>query len=98
VVLGDEHGHRGCWLHTNHFLDPELAALHPPFIYDSMPRLARMRTLVDAKWGDHTVETMKSVLADHGEEGGLEGGGATAEGVCEEGGCICRHGLHAMDR
>ena len=79
-------------LHTNHFLDLDLAEQHPPLIADSLPRLSRLQSLVEPQWGDLTVDAMKAVLADHGE--GLAPG---AEGVCEVGGCICRHGLGAMD-
>ena len=92
VSLSEEHSFKGSMLHTNHFLDPELSARHPPLIDDSLPRLVRLRSLVARRWGDLTIDCMKDILADHGD--GIEAGGA---GECEEGGCICRHGLGAMD-
>lgn len=92
ISLSAEHAFKGSFLHTNHFLDPVLSQRHPPLIADSLPRLVRLRSLVELGWGDLTVGTMKTILADHGD--GIEAGGA---GECEEGGCICRHGLGAMD-
>jgi isopenicillin-N N-acyltransferase-like protein len=92
VQLSAEHSFNGSMLHTNHFLDPKLSDKYPPLIADSLPRLIRLRSLVGLRWGDLTVDCMKRILADHGD--GIEAGGA---GECQEGGCICRHGLGAMD-
>ena len=69
-------------LHTNHYIVPA----HTPFntglwIDDSVPRLARLRALVQSEWGQIDVPKLKEFLADHG-------------GDCPDGGCICRHGRH----
>ncbi len=63
-------------LHTNHYLTNQFAGYETDSLADSRPRLDRMRALVQENWGRITVETMKSILADHqGDPGG-----------------ICRHG------
>ena len=88
VLRAEDHAVEGCGtgalLHTNHFLDGPLAERFPPLVQDSMPRLDRLHSLVREQWGAVSVESVKGVLADHG-------------GDCEAGGCICRHGLHAME-
>ena len=64
-------------IHANHYQSPELDGRDKP---DSYFRLARMRRLVEDSWGTITVDTMKTILADHqGDPGG-----------------ICRHGAMSM--
>lgn len=67
-------------LHTNHYLTPGFATYENGFLCDSVPRLARMRQLIDQSWGGITVDTMKAILADH-------------EGTP---GAICRHGSQGL--
>lgn len=63
-------------LHTNHYLTGEFARYESNSLPDSVARLARLRALIKENWGRITVETMKTILADHaGDPGG-----------------ICRHG------
>jgi isopenicillin-N N-acyltransferase-like protein len=65
-----------CIVHTNHYVSSEFASYETGSISDSRFRLGRMLELVEQNWGRITVETMKSILADHsGDPGG-----------------ICRHG------
>jgi isopenicillin-N N-acyltransferase-like protein len=65
-------------LHTNHYLTGQFAQFETNSIPDSVPRLSRLRTFVKEKWGRITVDTMKSILADHGDEtGGICRHGAT---------------------
>lgn len=67
-------------VHANHYLSDDFAPHETNSLPDSCPRLARMRALVRAKWGQITVETMQQILADHaGDPGG-----------------ICRHGAAGM--
>ncbi len=67
-------------LHTNHYVTSEFSKHGACGLPDSVPRLSRLRALVQAKWGTITVETLKSMLADHeGDPGG-----------------ICRHGAEGM--
>jgi hypothetical protein len=74
ALLQDEHP--DCRLHTNHYVTPQFAPYETHSLPDSRPRLDRLRALVQDNWGRITVETMKSILADHqGDPGG-----------------ICRHG------
>lgn len=68
-------------LHTNHYLTKEFAPYETGTLPDSVPRLARIRALVEQHWGKITVDTMKQILADH------EGYPAS----------ICRHGAGRMD-
>ncbi len=69
-----DHPHRR--LHTNHYLTPSFSGHETNSLPDSCPRLDRLRELVHAAWGALTVETLKTILADHaGDPGG-----------------ICRHG------
>jgi len=63
-------------LHTNHYLTDQFIPFETNSIPDSIPRLGRLRTLVKENWGRITVDTMKSILADHDDEAGG----------------ICRHG------
>jgi hypothetical protein len=77
VFRGDRPNER---LHTNHYLTPRFAPHENGFLPDSAPRLARIRKLVRESWGRITVETMKTILADH-------------QGAP---GAICRHGDHGM--
>jgi len=67
-------------LHTNHYLTRQYASCENGSLPDSFPRLSRVRTLVQQKWGKITVDTMKQILADH------EGDPAA----------ICRHGSRDM--
>jgi isopenicillin-N N-acyltransferase-like protein len=63
-------------IHTNHYLTSEFASHETGQLPDSPPRLVRMRALVKEHWGSITVDTMKTILADHdGDPAG-----------------ICRHG------
>ena len=64
--------------HANHYLTPRFAAYENNTIPDSPPRLARLRALVTENWGRVTVETLKTILADHdGDPGGICRHGAT---------------------
>jgi len=68
--------HPDAIMHTNHYLTPEFehfAAGSPP---NSFARLRRIDELVREAWGEITVDTLKTILADH--EGDPAG--------------ICRHG------
>lgn len=67
-------------LHSNHYLTPQFAGYETNSLPDSLHRLNRMRTLIREAWGTITVETMKTILADH--EGNPSG--------------ICRHGDRGM--
>jgi hypothetical protein len=67
-------------LHTNHYLTQRFAPCETFSLKDSVPRLSRVRELVDQSWGRITVETMKNILADHS--------GTPAS--------ICRHGAQNM--
>ncbi|HZI15802.1 MAG TPA: carcinine hydrolase/isopenicillin-N N-acyltransferase family protein, partial [Myxococcus sp.] len=51
----------GCWVHTNHFLDPVLARAAGAPQADSVPRLARGRALARAGLD---VEGVQRILAD----------------------------------
>jgi len=78
AIFDDEHP--GMRIHTNHFLTRQFAVHETNSIADSVPRLARMRALIEENWGQITLETMKTILADHqGDPGG-----------------ICRHGQGGM--
>jgi isopenicillin-N N-acyltransferase-like protein len=67
-------------VHTNHYITPQFAPYETNSLPDSCPRLDRMRALTREAWGTITVETMKTILADHeGDPGG-----------------ICRHGERGM--
>ncbi len=67
-------------IHANHCQSPEFEGLDKPLLADSYDRLARMRKLVADGWGSITVDTMKTILADHqGDPAG-----------------ICRHGAKDM--
>ena len=63
-------------LHTNHYLTAEFAAHETHGMTDSVPRLSRVRELVQAHWGTIDVEVMQEILADHQGDPGA----------------ICRHG------
>lgn len=78
ALFADDHPD---WVvHANHYLSSDFAAHETNSLPDSCPRLARMRGLVHAEWGQITVETMQRILADHaGDPGG-----------------ICRHGAAGM--
>ncbi|MBI1928302.1 hypothetical protein HYR99_29165 [Candidatus Poribacteria bacterium] len=75
-----EDAHTDCRLHTNHYLTPQFTAHETNSLPDSCPRLARMRELIQENWGQITVETMKTILADHRGDPGS----------------ICRHGERNM--
>ncbi|MBT3342508.1 MAG: hypothetical protein HN712_13915 [Gemmatimonadetes bacterium] len=63
-------------LHTNHYVSGDFSHHEDGNTPDSVPRLDRIRTLVQDTWGEITVDRMKHILADHsGDPGG-----------------ICRHG------
>lgn len=64
--------------HTNHYLTARFAGFENNTVPDSRPRLARFRALVKENWGRITVETLKTMLADHdGDPGGICRHGAT---------------------
>ena len=63
-------------LHTNHYLTPEYAPHETHRTADSVPRLIRVRELVQAYWGSIDVGIMQEILADHQGDPGA----------------ICRHG------
>ncbi len=68
--------HPDALLHTNHYLTPEFRAYETNSLPDSCPRLDRLNSLIRESWGKITVDTLKTMLADHeGDPGG-----------------ICRHG------
>lgn len=67
-------------LHANHYLTPQFTPHETNSLADSCPRLDRMRTLIQNHWGTITVDTMKTLLADH------QGDPAA----------ICRHGAENM--
>lgn len=74
AIFSDDHPD---WrIHTNHYLAPQFLPYGPDWLPDSKPRLERMRYLIKEQWGKITVDTMKTILADHdGDPAG-----------------ICRHG------
>jgi predicted choloylglycine hydrolase len=67
-------------LHANHYLAPEFARHETNTFKDSCSRLDRMRELVRENWGNITLNTLKTILADH------QGDPAA----------ICRHGERDM--
>ena len=67
-------------IHANDYLTPEFLPHETNSLADSCPRRDRMRDLVKEHWGNITVDTMKTLLADH------EGDTAA----------ICRHGAIDM--
>jgi isopenicillin-N N-acyltransferase-like protein len=69
-----------CIIHANHYESPAYVSHETNSLADSCPRADRMRELVGAAYGDITVETMKTFLADH------QGDPAA----------ICRHGADSM--
>jgi len=65
-------------LHTNHYVTDRFARCETNSIPDSIPRLARLRTLIKQNWGRITVDTLKTIMADHDHEpGGICRHGAT---------------------
>jgi isopenicillin-N N-acyltransferase-like protein len=74
ALYEDEHPDRR--LHTNHYITPEFAPHETYDLEDSCPRLERIRQLVQTHWGKITVDTLKTILADHHNDPGA----------------ICRHG------
>ena len=65
-------------LHTNHYLTDQFARFETNSIPDSVPRLARLQALIKENWGRITVDTLKTVLAEHDNEtGGICRHGAT---------------------
>ena len=74
ALVEDEHP--DSVVHTNHHLSPQFTGYEGHSVPDSRPRLDRIRQLIKAQWGQITVESLKTILADHaGDPGG-----------------ICRHG------
>lgn len=64
--------------HTNHYVTPRFSVYENNAVPDSPPRLARFRALVKENWGRVTVETLKTILADHdGDPAGICRHGAT---------------------
>ena len=58
--------------HTNHYATPEFAALETNTLPDSCPRLDRLNALLRAQWGQVTVASLQTIMADHaGDPGGL---------------------------
>ena len=74
ALYDDDHPHRR--IHTNHYVSPQFAPLETHSLPDSCPRLDRMRELVQQQWGALTVDSLKTILADHANDPGG----------------ICRHG------
>ena len=68
--------HSDCIVHANHYITEEFAVFETNSLPDSVVRHNRMHDLIKENWGSITVETMKTILADH-------------EG---DPGAICRHG------
>jgi isopenicillin-N N-acyltransferase-like protein len=67
-------------LHTNHYLTDEFVQHEDNTLRDSCPRLDRIGELIGGQMGEITVDTMKTILADHsGDPAG-----------------ICRHGDKGM--
>jgi hypothetical protein len=52
-------------LHTNHYLTDRFARYEPHTLPDSFLRLARLKLLIKENWGQITVDTLKTILADH---------------------------------
>lgn len=78
AIYNDQHPDRR--LHTNHYLCNQFSCYQMDALPDSLPRLERLRTLVNKSWGNITVGTVKEFLADHdGKPAG-----------------ICRHGADNM--
>lgn len=70
AVFQDDHP--DARLHTNHYLTPEYQAYKKNPLPTSCLRLHRLRALVKESWGAITVDTMKTILADHeGNPGGI---------------------------
>ena len=63
-------------LHTNHYLTDEFARYETNSLPDSVARLARLRALIKENWGRITVESMKTILADHVDD---------PSGICRHG-------------
>lgn len=72
--------HPDAIIHTNHYLSAEFRPLEGGSLPDSLARYRRMSELVRAHWGQITVKTLQTFLADH--EGDPAG--------------ICRHGAVSM--
>ncbi len=81
ALFEDEHPH--LCVHTNHYLTPQFSPFETNSLPDSCPRLARMRVLIVENWGKITVETLKTILADHQNE---------ASGICRHG----EKGMHSI--
>ena len=72
--------HPDAIIHTNHYLSERFRHLETGSLPDSFSRYRRMGELVNAYWGQITVEHLQEMLADHeGEPAG-----------------ICRHGAEGM--
>ena len=63
-------------LHTNHYVSGAFAPFETHRTEDSVPRLERVRQLVQERWGEIDADSMKEILADHRGDPGA----------------ICRHG------
>jgi len=70
-----------CIIHANHYESNAYAPHETNSLADSCPRAERMRELVGEAYGSVSVDTMKSILADH------QGDPAA----------ICRHGAENMN-
>lgn len=81
ALFEDEHS--DCRLHTNHYLTSQFITYETRSMPDSYLRLARLRTLVKENWSKITVETLKTILADHYSDPG---------GICRHG----EQGLHTI--
>jgi len=87
ALYEDDHPDRR--LHTNHYLTSAFAQYDPDPRPDSVRRLERLRTLVEARWGELDVDAVKQILADHdGDPGGIcrhgEGGSHSVCGYIAE--------------
>lgn len=93
AVFVDEHP--DAILHTNHYLTHEFAPRETHSLPDSRARRERLRDLVKAEWGRITVETLKTILADHqGDPAAICRHGAT--GIRSIAGYIAEPGARVM--
>jgi isopenicillin-N N-acyltransferase-like protein len=55
---------RGVFVHTNHYVDPELAPLERVASPSSVPRRLRMHTLLQSRLGKIDAESVKAIYSD----------------------------------
>ena len=63
AIFKDEHP--DCIVHANHYVTPEFSVYETNSLPDSRQRFARMHSLIKENWGTITLQTMKTILADH---------------------------------